>query len=135
MCADSIARISLFTCVHTLSLSAFFSRSFSCIPFTLCIYVIVCFTLDPNCEERRRSFNVRRVCIREEEFTRDKRKKKNNAPKTKKKITYPFFCSSSSSSSSLPSSSSVNSPNDSMLYRLRVELVKVIYVLFTLCIR
>ena len=118
MCADAITRISLFARAYTLSLFLFvFFFSYSL--FFVCVYVIVCFTLDVNCEERRRSFDVRRVYIREEELRRDKRGKERtmNVKELKKeKITYSFFSSSSF----------VYSRNDCMLYRLRIELVKVI---------
>jgi len=37
----------------------------------ICIYVIVCFTLDLNCQEGRRSFNVQSTYITEGQVTRN----------------------------------------------------------------
>jgi len=99
------------------SLSFLLSSSFSYVPFIVCVYMIVCFTLDVNCEERRRSSNVQRVYTykKKEELTRDNREKE-------RKDHLSFLLLSSSSSSS-----SVYSRNDCILLcRLRIELLKVI---------
>jgi hypothetical protein len=80
----------------SLPLCLFFS--FSCILSSLYVYVIVCFTLDVNCEERRRSSNVRRVYTREEELTRNKRGKERTINLKERKRSPILFLSSSSSS-------------------------------------
>jgi len=71
-----------------------FVYSFYCV----CVYMIVCFTLDVNCEERRRSSNVRRVYTREEELTRNKRGKERTINLKERKRSPILFLSSSSSS-------------------------------------
>jgi hypothetical protein len=62
----------------------------------LWVYRIVCFTLDVNCEERRRSFNVQRVYSKVEKLTRDKRGKERTINVKERKDHLSFFVSSSS---------------------------------------
>ena len=97
VCTDAIARISLFARSAALSLSFLCSRSLCLLLFRspcalymfVWVYEIVCFTLDVNCEERRRSFNVRRVLYLEKKNKnkkkRQKRKRKTNRRRWKRK--------------------------------------------------
>ncbi len=75
MCGCNCSNFPLCTRIYSIPLSYHFFVFFVFVYslFFVYIYMIVCFTLDVNCEERRRSSNVRCVYNREEELTRDKR--------------------------------------------------------------
>lgn len=108
---------SLYACIYSVPCAryvfVFFFRFRIFSLLCVCVDVIVCFTLDINCEERRRRSNIRRVHNREEEeLTRDKRGKERTINLKERKYHLSFSLSSSSSSSS-----SAHYGHDCMLYR------------------
>jgi hypothetical protein len=94
--------------------------------FPLCVYIWLFVLHSMLIVKRGEGASMSGVYIlKKKNWQGTKEEKKEQYMYKKEKITYPFFVSSSSCSSS------VYSRNDCVLYRLRIELVKVIIYIYS----